>query len=256
MANVEDLLQLRRYAKLRDYFEGMSREHFKHFTRDELFDCVGTKDHLRLKLFLMEPLFKGMAVHKESWMSQFLDLSDCVEGSTLDLGGKLYSTRYSGLVSGGTRQNITHVDRLLDFLCPETLQAIETLDLSDCNLFQEDVGIIRGLCARLPRCKTVNLSTNRILFEEHGGRGAQYADDLLEILKTKRVVVVDCPVASCLGKEFLEKLDATQHPNLIWVPERLLGGVEWTEFMEEVSTAIPPDQIVDHHRRYYAGIRE
>lgn len=256
MASVDELLQQLRYRKLQDWFEGMSVDDFTGFTRDELMYWVGKKNRMRLKLFLAEPIFDGMGVQTDACdrldqdcAPKFINITECVVGRTLNLSKKLCSSRFADMVSGLGVKPITKLEGLLDGIDLDTIQHIDTLDVSDCALFKEDLPYVRHVCARLPSCETVNLATNRIDFSCDGAR---HAAVLRDMLNTMRVVVVACPVASCDGKEFLESLDEIQHTNLIWTPERFLGQREWTQYAMTVKTGLSLDDIIDYHRRYYA----
>lgn len=233
-----------RWQPLEKYFKYYTVDDLEGLTDEEIMGWADKKDRPLMHLFIKRELVKWLyepnpyAPARSTPSSKLLPNKS--SDSVLDLKQRLYPTKFASLDS--TKPTLSSVK------IPS--RVFTGLDVSENNLMDDDIPLLRKLLDSLPQCKYVNLSRNRIYGK---GEPALVNDPLKEILATKDIVWVDItvnPLASIDRVDFFASLSEGQLKKLIWIPSTWLAGNAWHQVLGNQQQLI--DLVQSTHEAYYS----
>ena len=129
----------------------------------------------------------------------------------------------------------------------DSFDKVESLQLSYCNLFDEDMKYVKLIVEKLSNCKIVDLSWNRFhgLLEPFK---TEIDTNLRDLLTKHTVVIVGNALATTDRVDFFENLDKDKLANLIWINEIHLNSNGWKKLInDEAKQSI----VQEAHQNYY-----
>ena len=163
-----------------------------------------------------------------------LDLSKYV-GSV----GSIYLNRDSGLLS---------IRKLTNKLNPEIFPHVKIIDLSECELHDQDCVYVWKLVKKMPNCSRVLLQNN--LFEGAGSNHTLVDPFLKEILHAPNIKILDICDNLIVGldrNDFFQSLTVEDFSKLIWIPWHMVDGDGWCK----LANASQIEAIRTFHQQYY-----
>jgi len=240
-----------KFEPLSKYLEGITSTDFALLNEDDLVDLVDSKHRILMKLFvrkLQSRLYQNASddpfssdtspskIPQEKVLvtpKGVLDLSKEVASISV----KLANTPYIPLDS---LSSLYHKER----------GAIKVLNLSACNLVDQDLPTIAHFVSTLPNCEIVNLSNNHFHGIGEGKIKARTDKALFSLLDEKPLQYLDItinPLASVDRRDLFEKLKSTHLQKLIWIPFSWLDGRGWRTLIEPTQQNL----VLETHRTYY-----
>ncbi len=252
--NLPDLgsLLINKYEPLKQYFENLRTADLTNLNSDDLVNYVIPEHKVLMKLFIKEHLWSILRCNFDhldtDYDAKFQEFSlDPNEEGFLDLRRKVHTNSfatYSDPISLVTLcSSIKHNDK------------IQILDISDCNLWDQDVKLIRELVANLPNLRILKLGKNHFNGRDSGGliktRMIQIDDDFKAMLNLENIEYVDITgtcLASITRKDFLNKLNLKQISKLIWIAVEWLYKGNWNTIINDKNLI---EIILKQHEKYH-----
>ena len=237
---LQDLLKDRKWDLIRDQFDGWTLSDIRKFPEYELLELVEPPLRLRTALFIRTYLAPYLRDAEDPLSSQIEALPPAeVVSNCLNLRSKVRSIRFANFALSGMP-----VEQLAQWSESISREAITGIDLSENNLFEEDLPLVVDFLKQFPHCRMLNLSGNRI-YKNH--------DELIARLLERKIIVVltGNPIATVDRKDFFRALEQDR-PHLleflIWIPEQWLAVGNWKVL---IGTEEAQALVVKAHQDYY-----
>lgn len=234
MASADSLASLfvGKFADLKEYFTGLTREDLRGIDEEEIISGVQHKHKLLMRVFIKQHLHSF--THDESAGNPyapavisrphvpFVDLRRC-----LVLRGVVTSIAIPNLPKG-TSSSKELAGAVLSAALSGGKNAadIQSVDLTFCNLFDVDVSNVEELLRALPNCTEVNLAHNRLYGKDGTPGGSSTLDEkihrLLGMDNGLTVNICGNRLASIDRMDFFSSLSDEELRRLIWIPREWL----------------------------------
>jgi hypothetical protein len=241
-----------RFYALAPYFQNLIISDLYDSTESEIIECVPDEKRLLAHAFYKEKLQKLLAV--EFSPRKNITVTKQEDGSVLIDGGLTFGPKNvcSSRYKLPTCYHVTDIEKLF----PDECKTLSWLQISNCNLHDEDLDGVADLVSKnMPNCRVVNLSWNRL----HGIAPALkniLDNSIARILKLPNIEFLDMtynPFASIDRTDFLDDPSVCDDQKLIWIPQDFLeskngNDPSWYGIITDTNRR---KVILETHRKYY-----
>jgi len=238
-----------RYQPLSEYFKGYSKADLEKLDEEDFLEIAKPEHRILMKLFIRNlqsswfPTDPFDSVSSPRLPSENIAVTeDGVLNLKHEVVSKMFKNDRLPFISITSLSSKFKNDRM----------AIKNLDLSDCNLVDQDLPIIADFVLSLPNCEILNLSYNRFHGMRDGPERIRMDKALEDILVHKKLRFLDVtgnPLASVDRKDLFKKLTNKQLTKLIWIPFSWLEGKGWQSLVADKQAQ---EVVLTTHRTYYS----
>lgn len=167
---------------------------------------------------------------------------------TVDLRGKVVSTKFSNVAPEKIPSHAL-VETLTNMAPKINFRIYCAIDMSNCQLLDEDMIYIADTVHLFDNCFEINLSGNRF----HGLKDNTVDYHLFRILRQasiRHVIITHNPIASIDRKDLFTKMSENDLRKLIWIPKQMLQGYGWKNVLPDYNNSLFK-LVEEAHLKYY-----